>query len=81
MLISTRGRTPLIWAASRGNEAVVRLLIERGVVDINAKDKNGWILLSMAAESGFETIVQLLVERGDVDINAKDLKSRWAPLF
>ena len=32
-------RTPLILAVQNGHEAVVRLLIERDGIDINAKDK------------------------------------------
>ena len=35
------GKTPRIWAAENGHEAVVRLLIERGDVDIDAKDNLG----------------------------------------
>ena len=35
------GRTPLSWAAELGQEAFVRLLIERGGVNINPKDNRG----------------------------------------
>ncbi|KAF8421792.1 hypothetical protein EV426DRAFT_189114 [Tirmania nivea] len=34
------GRSPLSWAAGRGHEAVVRLLLERNDVDVNAKDNH-----------------------------------------
>ena len=65
-------RTPLSWAAENGHEAVVRLLIERDGININAKDRWGRTALTWAAEEGHEAVVRLLVEREDVDINAKD---------
>jgi len=67
-------RTPLSWAAEKGHGAIVRLLIERDDVDVNAKERGyGWTPLLWAAESGHEVVVRLLVERDDVDVNAKDL--------
>jgi len=30
---------PLSWAAERGHEAVVKLLLKTGKVDVNLKDK------------------------------------------
>ena len=66
------GRTPLSWAAEKGHEAVVRLLIKRGDVDINTQDKSGKTPLSWAAAKGHEVVVRLLIERGDVDINTQD---------
>ena len=33
--------TCLMWAAENGHEAVVRLLLEKEDVDINAKDNEG----------------------------------------
>lgn len=35
------GRTPLWWAAWNGHEAVFKLLLNIGKVDVNAKDWNG----------------------------------------
>ncbi|OCK75162.1 hypothetical protein K432DRAFT_467098, partial [Lepidopterella palustris CBS 459.81] len=46
--------TPLIWAAENGNEAVVKLLLETGKVDVDSKDKDGQTPLSWAAEKGHE---------------------------
>lgn len=39
-LKDNHGRTPLMWAAESGHEAVVKLLVERDNVVANLKDKN-----------------------------------------
>lgn len=57
---SKNGRTPLSWAAGGGHEAVVKLLLETGKVNINSKSKDGRTPLSWAAENGHEAIVKLL---------------------
>src|ERR1051326_6737121 len=41
------GRTPLSWAASRGHENVVRLLVSAGAA-VNLRDNYGWTPLSYA---------------------------------
>ncbi|KFZ08626.1 hypothetical protein V502_09249 [Pseudogymnoascus sp. VKM F-4520 (FW-2644)] len=68
----SEGRTPLSWAAARGHEAVVRLLVERNDVIADSKDNNGQTPLSWAAVVGHEAIVKLLVERDDVVADSKD---------
>ena len=68
------GRTPLLWAAMNGHETVVRLLIERDDVDVNAEDSDGKTPLLWAANNRHEAVVRLLIERDDVDVNAKDNK-------
>ena len=50
----------------QSHEAVVRLLIERNDVDINAQDNYGRMPLSVT-ENGYEAVVRLLIERGGVD--------------
>ena len=57
------GRTPLIYAAQSGHEALVRLLLERGA-DVEAKDRGGETALIYAAESGHEAVVRLLKSAG-----------------
>ncbi|KAF8421814.1 ankyrin repeat-containing domain protein [Tirmania nivea] len=66
------GRSPLSWAAQKGHEAVVRLLLERNDVNVDAKDNRGRTPFSWAAGGGHEAIVRLLLARNDVDVNAKD---------
>jgi hypothetical protein len=63
------GDTALHSAARGGNEAVVRLLVDRGA-DVNAKDKYGQTALYSAACGGNEAVVRLLVDRG-ADVNSK----------
>ena len=52
------GMTALMWAANRGHEAVVRLLLEQGA-NIDAKDEIGETALMRAAHGGTEIIVRL----------------------
>ena len=55
---------------NNGQERVVRLLIARSDVNINAKDNEGRTPLSWAAENGHNGVVRLLIAGGDIDINA-----------
>jgi ankyrin repeat protein len=66
------GRNALYHAAGAGHEAVVRLLLETGQVDIDSKDNQGQTPLSWAAKKGDEAVVRLLLETGQVDIDSKD---------
>ncbi|KAJ6002608.1 ankyrin repeat protein [Penicillium sp. IBT 35674x] len=55
------GRTPLLWAASYGDEAVVQVLLEHGA-DIEAEDIIcGRTPLSWAVKNGHEAVVKLLL--------------------
>jgi ankyrin repeat protein len=51
---------PLSWAAQRGHEAVVKLLLATGEVDVESKDNDGRTPLSWAAQRGHEAVVKLL---------------------
>jgi ankyrin repeat protein len=57
------GKTPLLRAAEKGQEAVVRLLMDR-VVDVNVREPlfNRTALI-LAAAGGHEAVVRLLVEK------------------
>ncbi|KAG6985688.1 Ankyrin repeat domain-containing protein 50 [Fusarium oxysporum f. sp. conglutinans] len=72
------GRTPLWWAAAQGNEAIVRLLLDRSA-HIEAADDDGWTPLLRAAENGHETVVRLLLDRS-AHIEAAD-DDGWTPLL
>jgi len=68
--------TPLLWAATYGNEEVVKLLLEQGDTNPNVPDGDGRTPLSFAAELGWGDIVKLLLERGDLRPDLPDSKGR-----
>jgi ankyrin repeat protein len=62
---------PILWAAERGLESTVELLLRTGKAGINVKDKNGRSPLSLAAGEGHFTVVdRLLEEKAKVNITA-----------
>jgi ankyrin repeat protein len=54
-----RGRTPLSWAAGRGDEGVVRMLLAKDV-NPDSEDYSGRTPISYALEKGHQSIVNLL---------------------
>lgn len=54
------GRTPLMFAASCGNNKIVKALLSMGV-DISAVDKHGRTALHWACRCGMEEIVEILL--------------------
>ncbi|KAF2191735.1 ankyrin, partial [Zopfia rhizophila CBS 207.26] len=76
------GRTPLWWAAWKGLDDVVRLLLERNDVDPNAVDNhvNNRTPLMVAVQNGHEAVVRLLLERNNVKFNVRD-RSGKTPLW
>ena len=74
------GKTPLCFFASNGNEAVVKLLLDTGKVDVDSKDYRGQTPLSWAAENGHEGIVKLLLDTGKVDVDSKNSHGGRTPL-
>ena len=66
-----------------GHEAVAKLLLETGKVDVELKHEyDGRTPLSWAAERGHEAMAKLLLETGKVDVKSKDKDGRtplsWA---
>ncbi|KAJ5972499.1 uncharacterized protein N7479_002417 [Penicillium vulpinum] len=88
-------RTPLFWAAYKGYEAVVKLLLKTGrngheavvklLLDTRRVDVNLKCVyetpLFRAAYYGYEVVVKLLLETGHVDLQPKDDPSGWIPLY
>ena len=72
------GQTSLSYAAEKGHEAVVKLLLENGA-DLESKGRYGQTSLSWAAENGHEAVVKLLLENG-ADLESKDGGYRRTPL-
>ena len=66
------GETPLFWAAYRGHEDIVRLLMTREDVNPNVRDRYGTTPLMMAVTKKHIAIVQRLLAYEYIDINAKD---------
>ncbi|EGX47943.1 hypothetical protein AOL_s00081g270 [Orbilia oligospora ATCC 24927] len=67
----------LLWsAASKGQEAVLKLMLKTGIVDPDLKDRRKQTPLSIAAKNGHETVIRLLLETGNVDPDSKDLNER-----
>jgi ankyrin repeat protein len=61
----------LLWAAPKGHERVVELLLQKGV-DPDSKDKFGQSPLLWAAANGHEAVVQLLLASDKFDPNSVD---------
>ncbi|OCL09099.1 ankyrin, partial [Glonium stellatum] len=76
-----RSQTLLSQAAGDGHEAMVKLLLTTGRVDVDSKDKDyGRTPLSWAAENGHEAVVKLLLATGRVDVESKDKDYGRTPL-
>lgn len=67
--------TPLLWALKMEHEAVVKMLLDTGKVEVDSRDKHGQMPLSLAAEKGEEAVVQILLETGKVEIDSKGIKT------
>jgi ankyrin repeat protein len=63
------GRTPLLWAAIRGNKEVAKLVLANGA-DLNVKTAAGWTPLLEAVGYHDKEMAELLLANG-ADVNAK----------
>ena len=70
------GNTAIAWAARRGHEGVVRVLLEQSDVNPDKADRWSQTPLSWAAENGHEGVVRMLLEREDVNPNTVDEHGR-----
>ncbi|KAL5381558.1 hypothetical protein DPSP01_007011 [Paraphaeosphaeria sporulosa] len=75
-------RSVLSYLAELGNKVAVKWLLEKGRVDVDAKDNDGRTPLSWAAWGGQEAVVKLLLATDKVDVDVKDKDGRtplsWA---
>lgn len=74
------GHTPLFWAATMGNEAVVERLLGLGNrVNMNAEDSFGRTALLEAVEGGNDAVVEQFLSLGKrVNVDAEDTLGRTA---
>ncbi|KAF1998124.1 ankyrin [Amniculicola lignicola CBS 123094] len=75
-----KDHTLLSYAVEKGDEVLVKLLLETGKVDVNHKSQ-GQTLLLKAMTMNCEAIVQLLLETGEVDVESGDAKGFTPLLF
>ena len=76
------GYMALTWAASRGHEMIVKILLERGDINPDKADTyHGRTPLWLAAEKGHEGVLKMLLERGDVNPDQPDTYHGQTPLL
>ena len=68
----TGGNTPFAWAARKGHEDAVRMLLARPGVDPDTANADGRTPLMWAAACGHKGVVEKLLERTDVNPNRSD---------
>ena len=76
---ATRHRTPLMEATERGNEKMVRLLLEYGA-DVNALSTWGSNPLMCACSNGHQQVVTLLLD-ANADVENRNSSSDDTPLI
>jgi hypothetical protein len=64
-----------------GHEAVVKMLLAIGKVEVDSKDNNGRTPLLWATQNGHEAVVRLLLATGKVDVDSKDNNGRTPLLW
>lgn len=76
------GRSPLSWASSEGQCAVVKYLLGMSCVDPNSRDMGGWTPLHWAARLGKVAVVRIFLEQEGVNCDTPDEEGRtplsWA---
>jgi len=79
-LPDNEGGRPLHYAAEKGHQQMVELLLKTGQVDADARGKYGWSPLFVAVGNEHDGVVKLLLETGKVDVNVEDKHGR-TPLY
>ncbi|MEM4367204.1 MAG: ankyrin repeat domain-containing protein [Candidatus Anstonellales archaeon] len=76
-------QTALMWAAERGHEGVVEMLIKAGA-KVDLQDNNGKTALMRAANGNQKRVLKLLIEAGaNLDLQDNDGRTAlmWATLY
>jgi len=63
------GKTPLAWAAVKGNVNIVNLLLKHKYINVNAPEKGNPTPLGLAAGSGHVKVVKGLLAHSKLNIN------------
>ncbi|KAL2831721.1 ankyrin repeat-containing domain protein [Aspergillus cavernicola] len=71
------GLPALSWAAIKGHESVVQLLLSIPGIEINPKNRFGQTPLSFAAKHGHVGVVRLLLEKGNDGVNERDTAVKY----
>lgn len=74
---TSKGQTPLMWAAAENHAPVVRVLLSKGA-DVRARSATGFTALMFAARQGHLASARLLVEAG---ANVNDRTPEGTPLL
>jgi ankyrin repeat protein len=69
-------QTPLAFAARKGLNEIVKLLLATRRTDLNLSDTDGKTPLSLAAEEGYTEIVRLLLTIPDIQVDSQDSLGR-----
>jgi hypothetical protein len=69
-------KTALVMAATRGNLAVLRFLLDQHGLDVNKPEGSSRTALHAAIEGGFDDCVSLLLAHPRIDVNKSDARKR-----
>ncbi len=72
------GKTLLIYAVEFNKINLIKLLLSRNDINVNAKNNEGDTALHFATRGCFTEIMKLLLAKPDLDVNAKDNEGRVA---
>ncbi|KAF9438532.1 hypothetical protein BGZ76_007063 [Entomortierella beljakovae] len=75
---SATGMNPLHFAASRGHEEIVRILIDQAGAGVDIQDREGETALLKSSYSGYYPVVCFLLKRG-ANVHQRD-KDGWSAL-
>ncbi len=82
--ITIQRRPPLLWAIEEQDERLVRLLLAKGILELDASESAGNDALIMAVREGVESIVGLLLGSEKCDVNGTDVEGNtplWWAVF